>query len=119
MTMKILCIDDEPDILELMKEYLQLCGHQVLTALNGKDGWKILSENPASFDALITDVRMPLMSGPELVAKIHQHGFNVPVIITSGHEDKELHNIAEQYDVAAILPKPFTLSDFKEVLKNL
>lgn len=117
--MRILCVDDEPDILSLMTEYLELFGHRVVGAANGRQAMDIFSQDPGAFDVLISDVKMPQMSGLELLRKIREQGFTVPIILVSGHNDKTLLESMDQSEISAVIAKPFTLSSIQGVLENL
>ncbi|QGZ33489.1 response regulator [Stappia indica] len=64
----ILCIEDEKLLLEDLKEELQDAGYQVLTACNGQEGFDCLGQHVP--DLIICDMMMPVMSGPELLARI-------------------------------------------------
>lgn len=67
MKQKILVVDDEKDIVELLEYNLLRVGYKVITAFNGKEAQEKLSENP---DLIILDVMMPLMNGYELCTYI-------------------------------------------------
>jgi DNA-binding response OmpR family regulator len=84
MTKKIVIIDDEQDVLEIIKATLKTKGYNILSADNGEDGWRlILQQRP---DLIITDLKMPRMSGLELRKKLqaHEELKNTPIIILSG-----------------------------------
>ena len=117
--MKILCVDDEPEILDLLGEFLQMLGHNVVLAKNGQEGWQLFAAAPESFDLLITDERMPGMSGLELIGRIRAQGNTLPVIVASGHMGDELDKSATDLQVAAIIPKPFRLAEFQEIIASL
>jgi len=117
--MKILFIDDAPDIRALMTDFLPMCGHTVVTAADGQQGWEIFSAEVDSFDVLITDVSMPVMSGMELLQMVRENGFKVPVILVSGHDDHDVETTAAEYEIAAVVSKPFELSEMQAVLEKL
>jgi len=114
--MKILCIDDEPEIRDLLGQFLELLGHSVVTANNGQEGWALFSAAPENFDVLITDERMPNMSGLDLVKRIRGQGFSLPVIIASGNLEGEVDESAKDLQVTAIISKPFSLAKLSEIL---
>lgn len=117
--MRVLCIDDEPDILELMADFLELLGFDVVTAADSRQGLEIFLADSGGFDVVITDMKMPHMSGLDLLKELRTRGHNVPVIMASGQHDEDLNQMAGEYDVAAIIAKPFTLSEFKELLDGV
>lgn len=69
MSQKILIVDDEKDIVELLEYNLRRVGYKIITAFNGKDALNKLIENP---DLVILDVMMPQMNGYELCSYIRQ-----------------------------------------------
>jgi len=78
---KILVVDDEPGVVEIVRVNLECEGYDVHEALDGQEGWdKVRSEEP---DLVVLDVRMPRMSGLELLERIKAdpHICNIPVII--------------------------------------
>jgi len=117
--MKILFIDDAPDIRALMTDFLPICGHTVVTAADGQQGWEVFSAEADSFDVLITDVSMPVMTGMELLRIVRENGFKVPVILVSGHGDKNVETKAAEYETTAVLSKPFELSEIRAILEQL
>lgn len=82
---RILVVDDEPDITSLLASLLTQEGYRVKTASNGKEGVDcFLALNP---DLVITDIRMPVQSGLELLKNIREHTSDIDVIILTGHGD--------------------------------
>jgi len=82
---RILVIDDEPALLHTFTRILQKAGHDVTTAANGKDGLALVSEHP--FDLVYLDIRMPDMSGLELLKAIHTKFPELPVILFTAQPD--------------------------------
>lgn len=78
---KILVVDDEPGVVEIVRVNLECEGYNVHEAFDGQEGWdKVRSEEP---DLVILDVRMPIMSGLELLERVKAdpHVCGIPVII--------------------------------------
>ncbi|MFZ5760322.1 MAG: response regulator [Thermodesulfobacteriota bacterium] len=118
--MRILCIDDEPDILELMAEFLELLGHETVTTNDAGQGLEmLLGKDAVLFDAVITDLKMPHMSGLEMVKALRDNHVMVPVIVASGQFEEDLEQLAREYNIAAVLAKPCTLMKFTEVLAKV
>jgi diguanylate cyclase (GGDEF)-like protein len=87
-TMKetILIIEDEPDILELLSGLLASEGYTIITACNGREGLdKFQEHNP---DLIMTDVRMPIMDGIEVLREVKTKESDTEVIILTGHSDE-------------------------------
>ena len=78
---KILIVEDEQDIAELLRLYLESEKYSIIIADNGIDALKII--NTTSIDMAIVDIMMPQMNGYELIKKLREYENNLPIIITS------------------------------------
>jgi CheY-like chemotaxis protein len=115
---RILVVEDEGAIRQIYSEALVRSGYQVDAAEDGEAGWNAL--NAASLDAngydlLITDNRMPKLSGIELIQKLRSAHVEVPVILASG----ALPANADGLHLAAILPKPFTQDQLLQTVRQV
>ena len=81
----ILIIDDEASLRQTLARILQRAGFEVTTAANGKDGLALVHEHP--FDLLYLDIRMPDISGLELLNNIHIEFPDLPVILFTAQPD--------------------------------
>ncbi len=81
----ILIIDDEASLRQTMARILQRAGYEVTTAANGKDGLALIAEQ--AFDLLYLDIRMPDISGLELLKLIHAQFPELPVILFTAQPD--------------------------------
>lgn len=117
--MRVLCVDDEPEILELMAEFFEMLDVDVVTAVDARQGLDIFLAESADFDAVITDMKMPHMSGLDLLKELRVKGYDVPVIFASGQYDEDMVQIAKDNELAGIIQKPFTLSKLKELLESV
>ena len=82
-TARVLIIDDENSILLLLKEALTAWGYQVATANTATDALAVVRTQV--FDAAITDIRMPDMSGLELLKQLKAHDESIEVVIMTGY----------------------------------
>ena len=80
MNYKILVAEDEPDIQELLKLYLETAGYTVLAAKNGEDALKIFKEQ--KIDIALVDIMMPIIDGFGVIEKIRETS-NVPIVAIS------------------------------------
>ncbi|MGK5095316.1 response regulator [Deltaproteobacteria bacterium TL4] len=117
--MKILVLDDDPILREIVSEYVQEAGHEIEVAENGVEGWDLFSTRPHDFQAMIIDVRMPVMDGLTFVKKIRKQGFHLPIIMMTGDDEERYSAEFLKLGVKTILPKPFELHELHDVLKKL
>ena len=116
--MKILLVDDEPEILEVIKEFLELKGHTVETANNGKSGLDmVLGHN--DFDLVFSDIGMPEMDGLTLLEKIRSNDIDTPVILISGQSDVSNTIRALQLGALDFIVKPVYLKSVEEALDKI
>ena len=117
---KVLIVDDEEDIRETLKEYLELEGFEVKTAQDGKVAYeKLLSEK---FDLLLVDMYMPEMDGLTLVKEAEKTLKELPYVVImtgyAGELTEELKVLLERGIVKRVLRKPFSLADLEKILHN-
>ncbi|HEU4376482.1 MAG TPA: response regulator, partial [Telluria sp.] len=113
---RILIADDNVDLVAVLAEFLDMAGHRVITAHNGRDALELARrERP---DAAILDVGMPGMNGYELARAIRQEawGRNVLLIAATGwgHEDDKFKARAAGFDQH--LTKPFAMDQLQKML---
>ncbi|MCD6454773.1 MAG: response regulator [Candidatus Aminicenantes bacterium] len=113
---KILVVDDEKDITEVLSEYLEKEGYKVYSANDPDEADKILSSQNIAL--LITDIKMPKKSGLELVEKYKKGNEDMEVIIISALKDINMAIEAMRYGAFSYLLKPFNLSDVLINVKN-
>ena len=81
----IIVVDDEPDILQYIREILRHVHYEVITATSGDQAWTLFEEHQPEIDMVLTDVVMPgSIDGLELAAKIHQVDPSLPVLFVTG-----------------------------------
>src|SRR5262245_27108832 len=84
---KILCVDDEPNVLEGLSMHLRR-GHEVLTATSGRAGLDLLRDNP-SIAVVISDMRMPQMDGATFLATARHIAPNAVRMLLTGQTEME------------------------------
>ena len=81
----LLLVDDEPALANLLKKYLERLGYQVDACTHPDAALKLLDENPARYQLLVTDLTLPDMSGEELVLRSRERTPMLRAIIASGY----------------------------------
>jgi CheY-like chemotaxis protein len=115
---KILIIDDDPDIQEILGIALSREGFQIEKAINGHQGLEILKKEPRPL-AVLLDLMMPVMSGYEVLEQLSVADpslRDVPLIILSAMPDAD--KVAELYS-RRFLPKPINLDELCSLLESL
>ncbi|HZU81568.1 MAG TPA: ATP-binding protein [Polyangiaceae bacterium] len=114
----VLLVDDERLILTALERGLAREGYRVLTALSGEEALEIVKRGSPRVDALVTDVLMPGMSGPQLVAQLEALGLKPPHLYVSGFADDAF--VAEELlESGRLLIKPFTVRALSERIRRL
>ena len=103
--LNILVVEDEAPLRKLVSTVLEAAGHRVLEAANGDEALALASEQ--SIDLVLTDVLMPGMTGPMVVAKLRKDRPDLFVLYMSGY-DQKLIDAKALAKRASFLPKPFT-----------
>lgn len=103
---RILFVDDEEAILRVMSRGLEREGHHVTTAQSGEAALGALDADPVPFDAIVTDLQMPGITGLELLRAIRRRDLDVPVLILTGSPSVETAIEAMEYGAMQYLLKP-------------
>jgi CheY-like chemotaxis protein len=112
--MKLLVVDDSPDIVEILSSTLELFGHEIDGAYDGTEAVKLLQNN--RYEVVITDAKMPIMGGVELCKFIKSQFPGVYIIGISGY----LEALKELKDAGADIcfSKPFRIEEVEEAIGN-
>jgi DNA-binding response OmpR family regulator len=117
--MKILVVEDEPALLDMIDEYLtDIMAHEVVNAVNGIDAYEAFTVSPDTFDLVISDITLPGLDGVGLAKKIRKIS-DVPIILTTGHTDFEREANMLEIKIFAVLIKPFMLNELDAVVTSV
>lgn len=114
---RILVIDDDPDVRQLLRKALESDKHEVVEAENGKEGVRLWRANRP--DLVITDILMPEKDGYETLFELLSMDPNVKVIaMTAGEWRDTLDRLwdAQLHGASRTIPKPFTLSEMRRIV---
>lgn len=115
LPVRILVVDDEPDIRLLYEELLEEAGYEVNTAHDGAMAWELLQKY--DYDLLITDNQMPKLSGIELLEKLSSNSQLLPAIMVTGTSpDDGIKGLSWAH--VKELMKPHTPMELLKVVKN-
>jgi len=116
---RLLLVDDEPLVLHAMQEVLEEFGYQVITARDGAKGLTCFQQNQHAFDAIITDVVMPEMSGMEMFRKIRCINSAMPTIFMTGYDQGNVQLQAGEKENTAIVSKPVQMPELSQLIEQL
>lgn len=117
---RILCVEDDPDILRIVTATLKVAGYDAVPAYGGEDALRKLEKE--TFDLILTDLSMPLMSGIELIQIIKQDPTRkgIPIIAVTAFVWDAMGQSAAELGCDGFLSKPFGSKDLvREVQKHL
>jgi CheY-like chemotaxis protein len=107
--MRVLVIEDNSALRELVRLALEGAGHEVLTATHGQEGLAYL--NGHAVDLVITDLFMPEMDGIEVIAALKRQFPGVKIVAMSGRPGVDYLAVARELGAARILRKPFAMDE--------
>ncbi|TLP41006.1 response regulator [Arcobacter arenosus] len=116
--LKLLFVEDEEDLIEIITDTLNKLQASFLTAKNGEEALDVIKQNP-DIDVVVTDLNMPIMSGLELIEKLKEDNFNKPIIIMSAHTEVDYINKAKEFGVDNYLLKPFDFIKFIDLVTTM
>jgi CheY-like chemotaxis protein len=108
---KILIIDDDEQMREMLRQLLTDAGYAVTTACDGVDGLKRFRADPA--DLVVTDIVMPNGEGIETIMLLRRVCVNLPIVAISGGQPQSALwlNVARHLGAECALAKPFTVAE--------
>jgi CheY-like chemotaxis protein len=113
----ILVVDDESIVRTLIEKMLTARGYTVLSAAAPEDALRLIQAHEV--DAVVADVMMPVLSGPELVEEIRRHRPHTRALFTSGYPVESLADRGLSGDGVAFVQKPFTAKELTSRLRQL
>lgn len=116
-TRRILLVDDEVQVREVINHALTMLGYEVIQASNGREALELFNMNRP--DLVISDIHMPEMNGLELLKTIRDGDPELPVVLITGFNVDEARQVAEEYAANALLLKPFRLRQLQQILNEL
>jgi CheY-like chemotaxis protein len=114
----ILILDDNPTMVELMCETLEILGHRPICGRNGLEGLDLLANADPFPDLIICDMNMPKMNGSTFIAEVRSQPewASIPVLVLSGSDDD---NFSQRIPDAQFLEKPFSMPRLNDLIESL
>ena len=117
MAKKILIVDDNPNMSSLLSEMLEVFDYDSVRASDGNEALDLLKDG--SISMVITDMRMPNMSGLELLREVKSRFPDLPVVLISGYSVNEVNSQTSDIKADGFLGKPLMMSDVEKLLNSL
>ncbi len=114
---RILIVDDNNELREILQEYLQAEGDLIHGASNGKDA--LLKHSHGTYDLIITDLNMPELDGMELMRKVRQDSEITEFIVITAYASLDTAVEAVRVGAFDYIVKPFRMEELKVAVKNV
>ena len=114
---KVLCVDDEKNVRNLMRKVLEDEGYEVVAVSSGEEAQELL--NRERFNILTLDLKLPGISGIDLLKKLQEEGMEVPAIVISAIATPEAIVEAMKNGAVDFLSKPFSPEELLEKVKGV
>src|SRR5467141_1064848 len=107
----ILVVDDDPEVLSLAVDVLEMAEYKVLSTLDPRHALRLASILAEPLDLLLTDVVMPLMNGLQLAAEVRALRPEVKILLMSAYRTKQIDDYRMELGLRGLfLDKPFTVA---------
>jgi len=117
---KVLMVDDNENLVKMVKEYFKSCGdiEVVLSAGDGEEGIKLIEENIDKYDTIILDLIMPKKDGLYVLEEMKKRHINKKVIVATSYNASETIREVSEYDVNYFILKPFDMTDLEKRVRE-
>ncbi|MCG8616008.1 MAG: response regulator [Desulfobacterales bacterium] len=118
-TERILIVDDETAILNLLKTYLEKIGYKVMPETDPTAALGMFHESPGNFDLVITDMTMPKMTGEELASEILSIRPDIPIIMFTGYSENFTLEMALTMGIRDFIRKPVSTKKLADRIRSI
>jgi diguanylate cyclase (GGDEF)-like protein len=115
--MKVLLVDDDPAILEILADMMAIFGHDYVTAMNGNEAVEKLKHD--FFDLVLTDMMMPNMDGMELLKHINAKYPNIKVMVVTGYDRAFTYTDVIRAGASDFISKPFNTDELEAKINRI
>ena len=116
---KILCVDDEPELVNMLKTMLCKTGYQVTTRSSSLEAFELFKQNSDRFDLVITDLNMPHLSGDRLAKQMIEIRPDLPIILCTGFSDHLTEQDLSLAGIRAVTLKPVLRADLAKLIRDV
>lgn len=112
---RVLIVDDEPDIRATVSAMLEIEGYDVTEAANGADALQAFEERTP--DVILLDMRMPVLDGWGFAAELRRRGYPTPIVVMTAARDAA--HWAAEISASAFVAKPFGFDDLLSAVERV
>lgn len=116
--LKILFVEDEKDIIDIISDTLNRLNVRYEVAQNGKEGLEIFNKN-SDINLIVTDINMPIMNGLDMLKEIRKTNKDIKCIIMSAHTELQYKEEADELGIEEYIIKPFDFIEFLDLISKL
>ncbi len=114
----VLCVDDEPALIELLRDQLETLGYRITAHVSPMEALSDFLSRPLDFDVVVTDLTMPGMSGAELAERILKVRPDLPIVMATGYGRVMTEESARELGLRPLLYKPFSMAVLGEAIQD-
>jgi len=114
---EILLAEDDEDNRNVLKIMMEKMNYDVKVTKNGEQAWQEFNDN--NYQALVTDVQMPGLTGLELLEKVHEKDKNTPVVLVTAYDKEAPQEIARRKENVYFIRKPFRKNKLESILEEV
>ncbi len=118
MKKRVLVVDDEADIRQIIHSLLETDDYEVISAGNGQEALEIL-EGDVKPDIILLDLMMPSMSGYRLLNELHQRGLHRAFSIIVMTADRLMKQQIDRMGIKGFISKPFDINELQRMIEEL
>ncbi|MGA7145336.1 MAG: response regulator [Desulfobacterales bacterium] len=116
---RLLLVDDEEDIIEMMHALFEELGYRVDSTTSSIDALDRFRKNPETYDMVISNLTMPQMTGMELIRRLRLFRPDIPVIVCTGFDEKIAKDQAAQLGIDALVIKPVRIAKIAGKIRDI
>jgi CheY-like chemotaxis protein len=118
-TETVLLSEDEQDVREIAREFLESGGYTVIEAKNGKEAMELAAQHGGKIDLLVTDMVMPGMTGQELAVRLQREYPGLAVVFMSGYSEHAATEMANADPSVRLMTKPFSRAAMLRTVREI
>jgi len=111
---RVLIVDDEPDVLDVLTDIVATFGYDISTGINGAEALAIVRMTPP--DVVLLDLAMPVMSGREALTHLQADHPKIPVVVVAAQVDADLALHLHALGAFGYIRKPFEVAEIGEAV---